>query len=70
MRLRPAGEDSVALTCAGLSFPPEEVIFAAEVFAELGLLRFENGKPALAKNKKSDLSLSALYNAVCALKQR
>ncbi len=70
LRLRPAGEDSVALTCAGLSFPPEEVIFAAEVFAELGLLRFENGKPALAKNKKSDLSLSALYNAVCALKQR
>ena len=42
----------------------------AEVFAELGLLRFENAKPSFPKGKRSDLSLSAIYRAVCALKER
>ena len=65
------GEDSVA---AALSAPPgmpvRELIFAIEVFAELGLLRFERGRLVAVRGKKSDLARSALYTAVCKWKEK
>lgn len=70
LRSLPAGENSVALALGLKDYPAEQAIFAAEVFAELGLLRFENAKPSFPKGKRSDLSLSAIYRAVCALKER
>lgn len=69
IRRRPSGEDSVALAETLGDYPAEEVIFAAEVFAELGLIRFENGKISLPKGRRAELSASALYRAVCALKE-
>ena len=70
IRKLPSAENSVALAEMLPAYPAEEVIFAAEVFAELGLLRFENGGIAFPKGKRSELGLSALYRAVCALKER
>ena len=63
--------DSVdAALTANLPFPKEQVVFAAEVFSELGLLTFESGKVIVAKGKKSDLNHSEIYRAVCALKEK
>ena len=70
IRKLPSAENSVALAEMLPAYPAEEVIFAAEVFAELGLLRFESGGIAFPKGKRSELGLSALYRAVCALKER
>ena len=65
------GEDSVA---AALSAPPglpvRQLVFAIEVFTELGLLRFERGRLAAVRGKKSDLARSALYTAVCKWKEK
>lgn len=66
-----ACSDSVdAALTADLPFPKEQVVFAAEVFSELGLLTFESGKVIVAKGKKSDLNHSEIYRAVCALKEK
>lgn len=71
LRSGPTGENSIALALSSDSgFSPEQVIFAAEVFAELGLIRFGGGKMSVVKNRKSDLALSAIYRSVCALKER
>lgn len=63
-----AGEDSVS-AAAGLSvgFSPRQCIFALEVFAELGLIRFERGAVTVSRGKKTELQRSKLYRAVCAL---
>lgn len=70
MRKVPSAEDSVALAQMLPAYPAEEVVFAAEVFAELGLVRFEGGKPSFPKGKRAELGQSAIYRAVCALKER
>ena len=70
LRRLPAGENSVVLAEMLADYPARETIFAAEVFAELGLLRFEGGKPAFPKGRRAELTHSALYRAVCALKER
>lgn len=70
LRRHPSGENSVAAAQQLAGYPAEQVIFAAEVFAELGLIRFENGKPSFPKGKRSELGLSAIYRAVCALKEK
>lgn len=65
-----SGEDSVDAACrSGLSFGKRQTVFAAEVFLELGLLRPVKGGYAAVKGKKTDLRLSAIYRAVCALKE-
>ncbi|MDA6816333.1 hypothetical protein OSL60_29530, partial [Escherichia coli] len=51
------GEDSVsAALSAGAGFDYRQVVFAAEVFCELGLLRFERGRLAVVRGKRSELS--------------
>lgn len=63
-------EDSVDFALAsGLAFPHTQIIFALEVFLELGFFRFERGRLVAVHGKKSDLKLSKLYCAVCALKE-
>ena len=66
-----AGEDSVS-AAAGLDvgFSMPQRIFALEVFAELGLIRFERGSALPVRGKKTDLQRSPLYRAVRALQER
>ncbi len=62
-------KNSVLLaTGSETGYAAEQVIFAAEVFSELGLLKFINGKVSFVTGKKTDLNKSCLYNAVCELK--
>ena len=68
VRAAPAGEDSISLAENIAGFSAEQVIFAAEVFAELGLLRFAGGRALLPKGRRAELSDSAIYRAVSALK--
>ena len=65
-----AGEDSVSCALsAGLDFSLQQVIFAIEVFSELGLFRFERGALVAVRGKRSELARSQIYRAVCALKE-
>ena len=65
-----AGEDSVACALSvNLDFAPQQVVFAIEVFAELGLLRFDRGSMTAVSGKRSELGRSQIYRAVCALKE-
>ena len=71
VRVGLTGEDSVAAALAAKSdLPGRELIFAIEVFVELGLLRFDRGRLAAVRGKKSDLGRSALYTAVCRWKEK
>ena len=66
-----AGSDSVsAVLQANAACSKPQAVFALEVFAELGLVRFERGRVNIARGKKTDLNASALYRAVCALKDK
>ena len=65
------GEDSVsAALSAQTGFAPRQVIFAVEVFSELGLFRFEKGRLSAVKGKKTELNRSRIYTAVCAIKEK
>lgn len=59
-----SGEDgaSAALNCK--AFPPQEVAFALEVFRQLSLVSFENGKLTVHRGIKTELTNSPLYNLV------
>lgn len=46
----------------------KQLVFALEVFAELGFFRFDGGKLTVVKGVRSDLTSSRLYSAVCRLK--
>ena len=71
VRVGLTGEDSVAAALSAKSdLPVHELIFAIEVFVELGLLRFDRGRLAAVRGKKSDLGRSALYTAVCRWKEK
>ena len=55
---------AVADSCAAAEaspFSPEQTLFAAEVFEELGFLSFEGGRIAIHKGVKADLSASRIY---------
>ncbi len=58
-----------AKSCDGLGFSEEEFIFALAVFDELGLASLKDGRLQLARGKKTELTASALYRAVSALKE-
>ena len=67
---RAAGEDTVSAALAAKTpFTPEQTLFALEVFCELGLLRISGGLVCVT-GKRSELNRSALYRAVCALKEK
>ena len=58
-----AGEDSVSAALAQEEFPPRQFVFAAEVFAELGLVRTGGGMLRAAGGKRTELAKSAIYRA-------
>ncbi len=60
------GENARAMTekCGALGFDKKEFLFAARVFEELGILDFSFGAPTLNQGAKTDLSKSALFEAV------
>ena len=65
-----AGEDSAAAAMGSdLPFDGRQILFAAEVFLELGLLRPVRGGFAAVAGKRTDLRLSKIYRAVCTLKE-
>ena len=65
------GEDSVSAALSARSdLSVRQLIFAIEVFTELGLLRFERGRLGAVRGKKTDLGRSVLYTAVCRWKDK
>jgi hypothetical protein len=47
-----------------------QLLFAVKVFEELGLLAFANGKLAINRGVKTELTNSPLYNLISSLSQR
>ena len=60
------GENARAMTekSGAFGFDKKEFLFAARVFEELGILDFSFGAPTLYQGAKTDLSKSALFEAV------
>ncbi len=66
-----AGEtvEELALSCDGLGFDKREFIFAVNVFEELGLVSFGEGKLTVYRGIKAELNNSKIYRKVCLLQQ-
>ena len=60
--------EELAFVCDGLGFDKREFIFAVNVFEELGLVAFGEGKLNVYRGIKAELGQSAIYRKVCALK--
>ena len=64
-----SGENSVeAALSFGEEYEAKQLIFAIEVFVELGFLRFEGDRISVVKGVRADLTSSQLYSAVSRLK--
>lgn len=61
--------EELALACDGLGFDKLEFIFALNVFEELGLVAFGEGKLTVYRGVKAELTDSAIYRKVCLLQQ-
>ncbi len=66
-----SGDTAEELTsvCDGLGFDHREFIFALNVFEELGLVAFGEGKLTVYRGVKADLTDSAIYRKVCLLQK-
>ena len=66
-----AGEtvEELALSCDGLGFDKREFIFAVNVFEELGLVSFGEGRLTVYRGIKAELNDSKIYRKVCLLQQ-
>jgi hypothetical protein len=62
--------EELALSCGGLGFDKREFIFAVNVFEELGLVSFGDGRLTVYRGVKAELSDSAIYRKVCLLKEQ
>ena len=58
-----------AKNCDALGFAPEQFIFALAVFEELGLISFTDGRLHMFRGRHTELTNSALYNAVAKLQE-
>ncbi len=56
-------------TCGYLGFDKRQFLFALQVFEELGLVAFAEGKLVVYRGVKADLHNSPIYRKVCALKE-
>ncbi len=65
-----ATAEELAFACDGLGFDKLEFIFALNVFEELGLVAFDEGKLTVYRGVKAELADSAIYRKVCLLQQR
>ncbi len=61
--------EELASFCGGLGFDKREFIFALNVFEELGLVSFGEGKLTVYRGIKAELSDSGIYRKVCLLQQ-
>jgi hypothetical protein len=59
--------EEIAAACDGLGFDRREFIFALNVFEELGLVAFGDGRLTVYRGVKADLTDSAIYRKVCLL---
>lgn len=61
--------EELTLSCGGLGFDRREFIFAVNVFEELGLVSFGEGRLTVYRGVKAELTDSAIYRKVCLLKE-
>ena len=61
--------EELALSCDGLGFNKREFIFALNVFEELGLVSFGDGRLTVYRGVKAELGDSTIYRKVCLLQQ-
>ena len=62
--------EELAFACDGLGFDRREFIFALNVFEELGLVAFGEGRLTVYRGVKAELTDSAIYRKVCLLQER
>ncbi|MBR2374759.1 MAG: single-stranded-DNA-specific exonuclease RecJ [Clostridia bacterium] len=61
--------EKLTYACDGLGFDRKEFMFALNVFEELGLVAFENGRLTVYRGVKAELTDSKIYKKVCLLQQ-
>jgi hypothetical protein len=66
-RLSGGSAEELAACGEELGFDRKQFLFALEVFAELGLISFAEGKLTVYRGVKAELNDSALYRRVCLL---
>ncbi len=59
--------EELTLSCGGLGFDRRQFLFALQVFEELGLVAFAEGRLIVYRGVKAELNDSAVYRKVCAL---
>ncbi len=62
--------EELTLSCGGLGFDRREFMFAVNVFEELGLVSFGEGRLTVYRGVKAELTDSAIYREICLLKER
>ena len=67
--LRGQTAEELAFSCNALGFDMREFIFAINVFEELGLLSFADGRLTIYRGIRVELSDSKIYQKVCFLKE-
>ena len=66
--LRGQTAEELAFSCDALGFDVREFIFAVNVFEELGLLSFADGRVTIYRGIRAELNDSKIYQKVCFLK--
>lgn len=61
--------EEIAASCDSLGFDSREFIFAVNVFAELGLVAFSEGRLIVYRGVKAELKDSAIYRKILALQE-
>ena len=61
--------EEVTFACDALGFDKREFIFALNVFEELGLVSFGEGRLTVYRGVKADLADSSVYRKICLLQQ-
>ncbi|MBQ9728730.1 MAG: single-stranded-DNA-specific exonuclease RecJ [Clostridia bacterium] len=61
--------EELAVACNGLGFDKQEFIFALNVFEELGLVSFDDGRLTVYRGIKAELTDSKIYRKVCDLQR-
>lgn len=61
--------EELAFSCGALGFDTREFIFALNVFEELGLVAFGEGRLIVYRGVKADLNASAIYRKICFLQE-
>lgn len=61
--------EELAYACDALGFDKREFIFALNVFQELGLVAFGDGRLTVYRGVKAELADSSIYRKICLLQQ-